>query len=191
MCSFFSTTKELMFNSIILTFIMFYIFILAETNRANFDLPEAEAELVAGYCLAVVKRYSSDYVSRWVLVWFICKIIDGILRLEQGLRGFVKRATHSIKRFAFLTNYCAGLRNVRHEIVSRWRAAQLIESDYQFALWGRDKSQLRRKVPKKAYVCAAFPPLCPVQRLFESSKTLCVHGVKRCASQTQLYLRHY
>jgi NADH-quinone oxidoreductase subunit H len=51
-------------------FLMFLVSILAETNRHPFDLPEAEAELVAGYNV----EYSSMYFGMFFLGEYIAMI---------------------------------------------------------------------------------------------------------------------
>nr|AND51094.1 NADH dehydrogenase subunit 1 [Eosphagnum rigescens] len=60
-------------------FIMFFISCLAETNRAPFDLPEAEAELVAGYnveysSMGFALSFSGEYANM-ILMSSLCTLL--------------------------------------------------------------------------------------------------------------------
>lgn len=66
-------------------FVMFLVSILAETNRHPFDLPEAEAELVAGYNT----EYSSMYFGMFFLGEYIAMITMSAMTVLLFLGGWL------------------------------------------------------------------------------------------------------
>jgi NADH-quinone oxidoreductase subunit H len=62
--------------SMYMVLVLYFISILAETNRAPFDLPEAEAELVAGY---FVEHSSMAFASFFLGEYHSMIIVSGVL----------------------------------------------------------------------------------------------------------------
>jgi len=63
--------------------VIFFISMIAETNRTPFDLPEAEAELVAGYNV----EYSSIIFAMFFLAEYGNMIMMSIVKAELFLGG--------------------------------------------------------------------------------------------------------
>ncbi len=92
-------------------FIMFFISCLAETNRAPFDLPEAEAELVAGYnveysSMAFALFFLGEY-GNMILMCTFCAIMffGGWLPLVPGLPFIPAAAWLGMKAALFLFGF--------------------------------------------------------------------------------------
>lgn len=69
----------------LITAIYFFIIVLAETNRIPFDLPEAEAELVAGYNV----EYSAINFALFFLAEYANMIINSFLIVALLMGGAV------------------------------------------------------------------------------------------------------
>jgi NADH-quinone oxidoreductase subunit H len=74
----------LIHNTFIPVFFFFFIILLAETNRAPFDLPEAEAELVAGYNI----EYGSVYFALFFLGEYNNILLGAAVQSILFLGGF-------------------------------------------------------------------------------------------------------
>ena len=92
-------------------FILFFISCLAETNRAPFDLPEAEAELVAGYnveysSMAFALFFLGEY-GNMILMCTFCAIMffGGWLPLIPGLPFIPAAAWLGTKAALFLFGF--------------------------------------------------------------------------------------
>lgn len=78
-------TETISFISALLPLsIIFFISMIAETNRTPFDLPEAEAELVAGYNV----EYSSIIFAMFFLAEYGNMILMSIIKSELFLGGW-------------------------------------------------------------------------------------------------------
>lgn len=73
-------------------FIVFLVSLLAETNRAPFDLPEAEAELVAGY--------NVEYSSTAFALFFLAEYSNMLIASSLIILLFVGHSL-TVLTFAF------------------------------------------------------------------------------------------
>ena len=73
-------------------FIIFFVSVLAETNRAPFDLPEAEAELVSGYNV----EYSAMTFALFFLGEYANMILMSALTVVLFLGGWLAPFDHAV-----------------------------------------------------------------------------------------------
>ncbi len=78
----------------VLSFLIFFIGSLAEANRTPFDLPEAESELVSGYCTEYTGfRYAVFFLSEWANLFVFGGLTTAVFLGGGNLPGVLEGFT--------------------------------------------------------------------------------------------------
>jgi NADH-quinone oxidoreductase subunit H len=85
-------------------FFMFLVSILAETNRAPFDLPEAESELVSGYNV----EYASMGFALFFLAEYGAMILMSALSVIMFLGGWLSFFSYPVFFDPFVLSFKVG-----------------------------------------------------------------------------------
>ena len=102
-------------------FVIFFVSVLAETNRHPFDLPEAESELVAGFM--------TEYSSMSFALFFLGEYANMIM-----MSGVVTNAVPGIVWFALKISFCLFLMIWVRATFPRYRYDQLMRLGWKVFL---------------------------------------------------------
>jgi len=123
----------------VLGFLIFFIATFAETNRLPFDMPEAEAELVAGYHTEYsAMRFGSYFLAEYINVIVACAMTTTLYFGGWSLPGFhphgVVGVLLSILIFAVKTAFFVGVFIWVRWTLPRFRYDQLMRLGWKVLL---------------------------------------------------------
>ncbi|HEY6930088.1 MAG TPA: NADH-quinone oxidoreductase subunit NuoH [Thermoanaerobaculia bacterium] len=122
-----------------LGFLIFFISAFAETNRLPFDMPEAEAELVAGYHTEYsAMRFGSYFLAEYINVIVACALTTTLYFGGWSLPGFhphgVVGVLLSVVIFAVKTSFFVGVFIWVRWTLPRFRYDQLMALGWKVLL---------------------------------------------------------
>ena len=120
----------------IMSFLIFFIGSLAEANRIPFDLPEAESELVSGYCTEYSGfRYAVFFLSEWANLFVVGAFISVIFLGGGNLPGFIAGSTIlSVLLFCLKTLFIVFVIIWIRWTLPRFRIDQLMKLSWKYLL---------------------------------------------------------